>query len=164
MNLRAGKRGYMGEGGKARGKGHNYILPSKNKKYLKTNLKLSLLLSYCIYSEIYICVYIYASPSHLKTKHWWDWGNGSVVRSLAALPRGPGFHSQHCHGTPQSSGTPVPGHLTPSGLCGHFTNVGYRHICRSNIHTHNFKKRKKHGGGGVESSMLTELVWVGPGR
>lgn len=110
MNFREGKRKLHGggKGGKIRGKWCNCILPPKNKKYLKIKIKLSLLLSYCVYIYIHIYLYMYLCiyQSFIiiiyknKIKLWWSWGNGLVVGSLAALPRGPGFHSQHWHGTP----------------------------------------------------------------
>ena len=41
-----------------------------------------------------------------------DWRDGSVVKSCSS--RGPGFNSQHPHGSSQLSVAPIPGDLTPS--------------------------------------------------
>lgn len=56
----------------------------------------------------------YRSTVIKKTHHG---GAGEItqgLRALVALPRGPGFNTQHPHGTSQLSVTTLPGDLTPS--------------------------------------------------
>ncbi|CAO2590642.1 hypothetical protein LEMLEM_LOCUS5939, partial [Lemmus lemmus] len=48
----------------------------------------------------------------IKTLTSWGWRDGSVVKSTDCSSRGPGFNSQHPHGSSQLSEDPVPGDLT----------------------------------------------------
>ena len=47
------------------------------------------------------------APENLKCICW-SWRNGLVVKSTSCSSRGPGFSSQHPHGSSQVSLTPVP--------------------------------------------------------
>jgi hypothetical protein len=46
--------------------------------------------------------------------HTGDRSEGQAVKSIDCFSNGPGFNSQHPHGSSQVSGTQVPGALTPS--------------------------------------------------
>jgi hypothetical protein len=50
------------------------------------------------------------------------WRDGSVVKSMTCDSKGPGFNSQHPHGSSQLSVTPGAGDMTTS----------HRHTCRQN--------------------------------
>ena len=66
------------------------------------------------------------------------------LRTLADLPEGPGFNSQHPHINSQLSMTPVPGDLMPSsGLCRHCMHVVYRHTCWQICIQHKIKTKVK---------------------
>ena len=70
-------------------------------------------------------------PCLKKTENTLIWGrkDGSVVKSKVSSSRGPGFNSQHPHGSSQLSVTPVPGNLTSS----------HRHTHRQNTSVHKMK-------------------------
>ena len=84
------------------------------------------------------------------------WRNGSGFKSTGCSCRGPGFDSQHPHGSSQVCASPVPGDLMPSsGLHRPCRHRVYRHTCRQNTHTHKMKEIK---------SFLTVEAPVCPGH
>ena len=74
------------------------------------------------------------------------WRGGSEIKSTGLSFRGPGFRSQHPHGSWQSFVTLVPGHPMPSsGLHGHYTHTVYKHTQAKqtqNKNTNKLLKRK----------------------
>ena len=54
-----------------------------------------------------------------------DWRDGSAGKSNGCSTKGPGFNSQHPHGSFQLPLTPVPGDTTPSNrhTCSQITKV-----------------------------------------
>lgn len=57
------------------------------------------------------------------------WRDGSVLKSTSCYFRGPGFDSQHAHGSSLESVTPVSWDLTPSsGLLRHQAGMWYTDI------------------------------------
>jgi hypothetical protein len=60
------------------------------------------------------------------------WRYGSEVKSTGCFSRGPGFNSQHPHGSSKLSITSVPGDLTPS----------HRYPCKQNTNAHEIKINK----------------------
>ena len=99
---------------------HTYILifGEEGSEVSQTSLKLSML-------------------SKMTLKFWSrDWRDDSTVKNTDCFSRGPGFNSQHPHGNPQLSVTPVPAYLTTlSGLHEYCIHVVHRHTCRQNTDT-----------------------------
>jgi hypothetical protein len=58
-----------------------------------------------------------------------DWRDGAAGKSTGCFSRGPGFISQHTHGSSKLSVIPVPEDLTPS----------YRFIYHQNTNVHKIK-------------------------
>jgi hypothetical protein len=68
--------------------------------------------------------------NHDQNVLYGGWRDGSEVKNTDYSSRGPGFNSQHPHGSSQLSVTPVPGDLTPS----------HRHTSTQNNSAHEIKK------------------------
>ena len=70
--------------------------------------------------DTYLDVTFNLPREQFKNMNSRGWRDDSAVKSTGCSSRGPGFNSQHLHGSSQLSVTPVPGDVMST----------YRHICR----------------------------------
>lgn len=96
------------------------------------------------YSQTFFCTWPVVWG--LKRKDPRGWRDGSVFMSTGCSLRGPGFGSQHLHGSPKPSVISISGGLTSlcSDLLRHQAHMVLRHICKQILYTlkTKFKQRK----------------------